>query len=274
MPASASTAGSGPCVVPCGPGDEPLRPAILYGVDTRASAEVEELTELFGEAEILRRCGSALSSQALGPKLLWLRRNEPDVYAATVRWHMASSYAVARLTGEWVLDHHSASQCDPLYDLKELSWNREWAELVVPGLRCYSTLVWPATVVGKRARSRRRSDRAPLEGTPVIAGTIDSWAEAVSVGVRAPGELMLQYGSTLFLILGASEPLSEPSVWTTCGVDPGSWTVAAGTCNIRGPLVTWIRVDLHRPDVLLPERGGTAPPRRVGRAHRAPLLRR
>ena len=236
--AAVGVSGIGPCVVPCDADDRPLRPAILYGVDTRAEAEEQELTELLGADEIFRRGGSSLSSQALGPKLAWLRRNEPDVWQQTKRWHMASSFAVARLTGAWILDHHSASQCDPLYDLGASDWNRPWAELVAPGLPL-PTLAWPAEVVGE-VNAAGSAATGLGEGTPVVAGTIDAWAEAVSVGVRAPGQLMLMYGSTMFLVLGVEEPTDNRSVWTTRGVDPGSLTAAAGMAT-SGSLTAWLK---------------------------------
>jgi xylulokinase len=236
--AAVCVSGIGPCIVPCDAEDSPLRAAILYGVDTRAEREVAELTETLGADAILEQGGSALSSQALGPKLAWLRRNEPDVWAATRRWHMASSFAVARLTGEWVLDHHSASQCDPMYDLKESRWSPEWAEAVAPGLPL-PRLVWPNEVVGT-VRSEGAAATGIPEGTPVVAGTIDAWAEAVSVGVRRPRDLMLMYGSTLFLVLVAEGPARNQSIWTTRGVDPGSITLAAGLAT-SGSLTAWIR---------------------------------
>src|SRR5919205_2450282 len=114
--------GIGPCFVPCDGGLRPLRPAILYGVDTRAAAEIEELEARYGGDAIRARGGSALSSQAVGPKLLWLQRHEPDVWVRTAGWYMASSFIAARLTGEYVLDRHAASQCDPLYDLAAGAW--------------------------------------------------------------------------------------------------------------------------------------------------------
>jgi xylulokinase len=236
--AAVGVSGIGPCVVPCDADDVPLRPAILYGVDTRAEREVAELGERLGEAAIIRRSGSALSSQALGPKLAWLRRNEPEVWRRMRRWHMASSFAVARLTGAWVLDHHSASQCDPLYDLAACDWNREWAELVAPGLPL-PPLAWPAEIVGTVHAAGAAATGIPL-GTPVVAGTIDAWAEAVSVGVRRPHELMLMYGSTTFLIAGSERPAGSRAIWTTRGVDPGSLSVAAGTAT-SGSLARWLR---------------------------------
>lgn len=236
--AAVGISGIGPCVVPCDAKDDPLRPAILYGVDTRAATEVRELTQQFGADEILARCGSALSSQALGPKLAWLRQHEPDVYVRTKRWHMASSFVVARLTGRWVLDHHSASQCDPFYDLADCAWDREWLDAVVPELPM-PDLAWPSDIVGY-VSARAEAGTGIPRGTPVIAGTIDSWAEAASAGVRRPGELMLQYGSTLFLVLGADTRANDDSIWTTRGVDPDCLSIAAGLAT-GGSLVEWLR---------------------------------
>ena len=230
--------GIGPCVVPCDANDRPLRPAILYGIDSRASAEVDELTHLLGADVIIERCGSALSSQALGPKLLWLSRNEPDVWSKTCRWHMASTFVVARLTGCWVLDHHSASQCDPLYDLDRSDWNSDWSDAVAPGLPM-PPLAWAGEIVGTVGAAGCESTGIPI-GTPVIAGTIDAWAEAASVGVRAPGDLMLMYGSTMFLISVSNERSPVSHLWNTRGVDPGSLTVAAGTAT-AGSVVDWVR---------------------------------
>jgi xylulokinase len=90
--------GIGPCLLLVDAHDRPLRPAILYGIDTRATAEIEELTARFGADRILARGGSSLTSQALGPKLVWLRRHEPNVWRRTRRVYIASSYLVRRLT--------------------------------------------------------------------------------------------------------------------------------------------------------------------------------
>lgn len=236
--AAVGVSGIGPCVAPCDDHDRALRPAILYGIDTRAGREIADLEERLGSDRILRRCGSALSSQAVGPKLAWLRRNEPEVWAAMARWHMASSFAVARLTGEWVLDHHSASQCDPLYDLDACAWAEDWAAEVAPGL-ALPRLAWPGDVVGTVEAQGAAASGIPI-GTPVVAGTVDAWAEAYSVGVRAPGELMLMYGSTMFLVQVVEARRDDPAIWTTRGVPPGSLTRAAGMAT-SGSITAWLR---------------------------------
>jgi xylulokinase len=250
--AAVGASGIGPCLAPCDARDRPLRAAILYGVDTRAEQEVIDLTALLGADPIFERAGTALSSQALGPKLLWLRRNEPEVWARMQRWHMASSFVVARLTGEWVLDHHSASQCDPFYDLAGSRWADDWTAVAVPGLPL-PRLAWPGEIVGTvtEAAALETGLRA---GTPVVAGTIDAWAEAVSVGIRRPGDLMLMYGSTMFLIAVVASPGTDRAIWTTRGVDPGSLTLAAGMAT-SGSLIEWFRDLVGGPpyDALLEE---------------------
>ncbi|MGZ6777864.1 MAG: FGGY family carbohydrate kinase, partial [Mycobacterium sp.] len=196
--AGACVSGVGPCLVLCDESVRPLRPAILYGVDTRATAEIDSLTAELGADAILEKAGTALSSQAVGPKLEWVRRREPEVFEKATRWYGSNSYIAAKLTGEYVMDHHTASQCDPLYATRDFGWNTEWAQRICGHLPL-PRLVWPADVVGTVHADAAEVTGIPV-GTPVIAGTVDAYAEAFSVGVRHPGDQMLMYGSTMFLV--------------------------------------------------------------------------
>lgn len=230
--------GIGPCLLPLDARGAPLRPAVLYGIDTRASAEVDELTVRYGADAVLASGGSPLTSQAVGPKLLWLSRHEPEVWERTARFAMASSFAVLRLTGEYVLDHHSASQCNPLYDLDGSCWREDWAQEIAPGLEL-PRLLWPGEVAGAVTAEAAGETGLPI-GTPVAAGTIDAWAESLSAGVVAPGELMLAYGTTMFFVNVAPAARPHPSLWLTAGVTPGSRTIAAGMAT-SGALTAWVR---------------------------------
>ena len=85
--AAVCVSGVGPSFLLCDADDRPVRPAILYGIDMRATAEIEELTERYGAPEILARGGTPLTTQAVGPKALWVRRNEPDVWSKAASWY-------------------------------------------------------------------------------------------------------------------------------------------------------------------------------------------
>jgi xylulokinase len=151
---------------------------------------------------------------------------------------MASSFLVHRLTGRYVLDHHSASQCSPLYDLGRREWAADWASVVAPGLPLPS-LVWPTEVVGHVSEAAFQATGLPA-GLPVTAGTVDAWAESVSVGVREPGDAMVMYGTTMFLVQVVDQPRPHPGLWTTSGVFPGTSTLAAGMAT-SGAVTDWLR---------------------------------
>lgn len=236
--AGLGVSGIGPVLLPANAQGKPLRPAILYGVDTRATEEIAELTDELGADEILRRSGSALTSQAVGPKIRWLSKHEPEIYDRTEKLLMCSSYLVHRLTGEYVLDHHSASQCDPLYDLHNRTWSEEWASRVAPGL-ALPELSWPAEVAG-RVGAQAAAETGLPEGLPVTTGTIDAWAESTSVGVRQPGDVMLMYGTTMFFVQVLTDPRPHPALWGTCGAYPGTYTLAAGMAT-SGAITDWLR---------------------------------
>ncbi len=236
--AAVCTSGIGASLLPADESGRPLRPAILYGIDTRAEKEIGELNERYGEETLLGRCGSLLTTQAVGPKLLWLRRNEPEVWEKTRKFFMANSFIAWRLTGEYVLDHHSASQCDPLYDVRSYRWIEDWAEEIAPGLPL-PRLLWPAEVVGEVTQEASGATGIPA-GTPVAAGTIDAWSEGASVGVQSPGDLMLMYGTTMFIIEVLKEPLHHPGLWGTTGILPDTHNLAAGMAT-SGALTGWLK---------------------------------
>lgn len=236
--AAVGISGIGPCLLPATADGSPLRPAILYGVDTRAVAEIEEMTSRFGADEILDRCGSALTTQAVGPKIAWLRRHEPGVWERTQRLFTASSFLVHALTGEYVLDHHTASQWTPLYDSRRNDWIDAWADEIAPGVPL-PALAWPGEIVGVVRDAAARHTGIPA-GTRVIAGTVDAWAEAYSVGVQDPGDVMIMYGTTMFLVEVLPERGTWPTLWGTVGVRPGSYTLAAGMAT-SGAVTDWLR---------------------------------
>ncbi|MGO1575518.1 FGGY family carbohydrate kinase, partial [Agrococcus casei] len=106
--AAVGVSGMGPCALLADDAGAPVRPAILYGVDSRAGDQIDELNGDLGEAAIMTVGATPLTSQAAGPKILWVAQNEPEAYARATRFLMPASYLALKLTGEYVLDHHSA----------------------------------------------------------------------------------------------------------------------------------------------------------------------
>ncbi|MDN5725374.1 MAG: FGGY-family carbohydrate kinase [Propionibacteriales bacterium] len=250
--------GMGPCVLITDEHDTPLRPAILYGVDMRAVEQIASLNAELGADEVLDRCGSALSTQAVGPKLRWIAEHEPDVWAKARRLYMPSSWLAHHLTGAYVLDHHSASQAVPLHDTHSRDWYAPWCELIAPDLEL-PELRWPGDVAGEVTAEAAAKTGLPA-GVPVITGTVDAWSEAISAGAHEVGDLMLMYGTTLFMINTVEDLIIHPNLWGTVGALPDTRNLAAGMAT-SGAITSWLRTLYGKPDYTdLVTEAGESPP--------------
>jgi xylulokinase len=249
----------GPCLLPVDAAGAPLMNGILYGVDTRAAAQIGRLTAAIGAETILSRCGNALTSQSVGPKILWLKEERPEVFARTDRVGTSTTYLTWKLTGEWVIDHYTAANFAPLYDV----WRLDWTDDLAPGLIPRSALprlMWSGEIAG-RVTLQAAAETGLAPGTPVTCGTIDAAAEAVSVGVAAPGDTMMMYGSTVFMIQVTAAPLRDARLWYAPWLAPGTHASMAGLAT-SGTLTHWFR-DTLAPGAdfaALAEEAAAAPP--------------
>lgn len=243
----------GPCMLPVDRNGTPLRPGVLYGIDTRAHAEIDWLNEHVGQQPMFDLGGMALTSQAVGPKILWLKNHEPDVYANTHKILTASSYLVHKLTGEYVIDKHTGAHTNPLIDIETLSYDDRFAAPII-GLDRLPDLKWSTAIAGTVTQvAAAETGLAP--GTPVTAGAVDAAAEALSVGVTEPGDLMVMYGTTLFFILVTDRPIPDPRMWATGYVLPGLYDIAGGMAT-SGAITRWFRDEFGAAELAAEAQGG------------------
>lgn len=231
----------GPCLLPLDQSGKPLRKGILYGVDARASEEIAWLNQTLGEDNIYAFSGMALSSQAVGPKILWLQRHEPEIWRRAAHLTTASSYLIYRLTGEKVMDRHTASHYMPLMDIAKLEWSPRFADAVAP-LDRLPGLGWSDELAG-RVSALGAAETGLKVGTPMAVGAVDALSEGISVGAVQPGDLMVMYGSTAFFILVVGKPTPDPRMWTVAGAFKGQYNLAAGMAT-TGSLTRWFRDEL------------------------------
>jgi xylulokinase len=253
----------GPCMLPVDGEGNPLMNAVLYGVDNRAVAEVAELTARIGEDVILKRCGNALTSQSVGPKILWLKRQRPELYAQTTKVVTSTTYLVHKLTGEYVIDHYTAANFSPLYDAETLDWSDDLAPDIL-ALDKLPKLMWSTEIAGHVTPAAAAVTGLAV-GTPVTVGTIDAAAEALSVGVTQPGDMMMMYGSTIFIITLTDQRVRDGRLWYAPWLFEGQHASMAGLAT-SGTLTHWFRdqfaKDLNRDDgfVILTAEATASPP--------------
>ena len=238
----------------CVPVDEngnALCNAILYGVDSRSHKEIEELNQRYADqAEAI--FGHPICSSDISPKILWLKHNRPEIHEKAAKFLTGSSYLCAKLTGKYTIDKYLAEDFMPLYDLEHMQINEQGCEgFCRPDQMaqvCYATDIAGAVT----EKASRETGLAP--GTPVLAGTGDSGAEAVSTGVFQPGDIMVQLGSSCYFVYLCDHLVKENRLWPGTFIIPQVYSICAGT-NTAGTLTKWMR-DQFFPDLIAQEQAG------------------
>lgn len=227
-------------VVPVDENCVPLRKAILYGIDARATREIDQITEYYGPERMYSLFGDRpLCSSDCMPKILWIKNNEPEIHEKAYKFLTASSYLTAKLTGRFVIDRYLAvSSFAPCYRT-DLSVDAGIAE----ELYCRADQLAEGhemhEVVGT-VTEIAASQTGLLPGTLVVTGTDDSGAEAISTGVLQPGDLMVQLGSTCYIIYCSDRMIDDERIWSEDYLIPGTFCQDGGT-NTAGALTKWLR---------------------------------
>ena len=236
----------------CVPVDEECRPlckAILYGIDSRAQEEIEEIKACYGE-RFPQVFSHPLVSSSISPKILWIKNHLPDVYCKTYKFLTASSFLTAKMTGRYCIDKYLSGSFAPLYDENGVN-EAECGLFCRPDQLAEITL---ATDIVGTVTPQAAACTGLLPGTKVLTGTGDSGAESVSCGVFTPGTIMIQLGSTCFFIYNTDRSSADSRIRPGPYLIPGTYCVAAGTNN-GGTLTKWYRDQLF-PVLLAKEEAG------------------
>jgi xylulokinase len=188
--------------------------------------------------------------ESFGPKIKWIADNEPDIFNRAKHFTIASGFLTARLTGEYCVDIYSAQSALPMFESGRNDWNDEMCSYVCPREKL-PRITRTTDVIGK-VSTAVAAETGLAAGTPVIAGTTDAGAEAVSVGVVEPGDMMLMYGSTIFMNRLTGAHTSGTGLWPGLFVLDKVYCLTAGMAT-TGSLTRWIR-DTMAKDLIEKER--------------------
>jgi len=230
-----------------------LRPAILYGIDTRAKEQIKKMSHIFGGEYILNLTGNSLTTQCLLPKILWLQEKEPEVFKKASKILTASSFIVFKLTGAFCIDYLNASVAG-LVNIKDFGWAIEILDELHLPLDLFPRLGWATEIAGK-VTSNASQETGLKKGTPVVFGTCDVGAEAISAGVIEPGETILVYGSTISFLQCLKKVISHPDLFSGFYCIPNRFFIGGATAT-AGALTRWFRDNFASLEKLVEERVG------------------
>jgi xylulokinase len=171
-------------VVPVDDNGQAIGAAIIW-LDRRADRQAAQLAEAVGPERLRRITGLTADSSHTAPKIVWVRENRPEVYAAATSFPPACGYLVQQLTGRLVIDHANASS-SLLYDVTARAWSQELLDATGLTARQVGEIGEASDIAGRLTADA--ADRLGLTtGCHVLVGTGDDHAGAVGAGVVAPG---------------------------------------------------------------------------------------
>jgi xylulokinase len=195
-----------------------LRPAILWN-DQRTAVEAAEIEERVGLARLIELTGNRALTGFTAPKLLWLRRHEPELYARIRHILLPKDYVRYRLTGELAIDAADASGT-VLFDVRRRTWSEEvCAALDIP-------FEW-----------------LPEEHESTeIAGAGDQAAAALGVGIARPGPVSVVLGTSgvVFAALPAYTHDAQARLHVFCHAVPNTWHAMGVMLSAAGS-AAWLR---------------------------------
>jgi len=228
--------------------DEILRPAILWN-DQRTAAECDLIRETMSIERLIALTGNDALPGFTAPKLLWVRRHEPEVWSRIAHVLLPKDYVRFRLSGDRAVDRADASGT-LLLDLAKRDWSPEMLSVLE------TDPSWlPRTYEGPEVTGVVSEEAAAVTGlragTPIVAGGGDQAAAAIGVGAVEPGLVSLSLGTSGVVFATTDGSVAEPRgrLHAFCHAVPGRWHLMGVMLSAAGSL-RWFR-DAFAPGVAL-----------------------
>jgi xylulokinase len=203
-------------------GGNVLRPALLW-CDARTGAECAEITEAVGgPAKLYETIGQPVFTSFTAPKIVWVRKHEPQVYEKIAHVLLPKDYIRYKLTGEYASEVSDASGTS-LLDVRR----RNWSDAMLSALQIpkdWMPKVYESPEVTGHVTAEAAALTGLKAGTPVVGGGGDQAAGAVGCGVVQTGRVSLSLGTSGVVFAHLDEPRFAPeAIQTFCHAVPGKW---------------------------------------------------
>ncbi len=245
--------------------DQVVRPAIIW-CDQRTEEECREITKQVGAQRLIELTANPALTGFTLPKIWWVRRHEPELWARVRSLMLPKDYIRFRLTGERAIDVADASGT-LMFDVVHRRWSKAMLEIsqVEESLL---PKVFESPEISGRVHPEGAKQSGLRTGIPVVAGAGDQAAGAVGMGIVKPGAVSATIGTSGVVFAATSAPVLEPHgrIHTFCHAIPNRWHVM-GVTQGAGLSLRWFRdqfgagsEDGRDPYVRLAEEAAKAPP--------------
>ncbi|HEY5532118.1 MAG TPA: xylulokinase [Candidatus Anoxymicrobiaceae bacterium] len=234
-----------------------VRPCILW-CDQRTSSQCEQITRTIGLDRLSKWTGNPALPGFTAPKVLWLRKNEPDCYGRVRRLLLPKDYINLRLTGVESTEMSDASGT-LLFDVGSRNWSGPMLDALEIPTGWLPPVFESGDRIGGLSPDAAKATGLP-EGTPVAAGGADNACGALGMGVLEPGRIAVSLGSSGTVLAPTSTPVHDPEMrlHSFCHAVPGTWYLM-GVMLSAGLALRWFRDELGELEVTEASRLGIDP---------------
>lgn len=235
----------------------PLRPSIIWA-DQRAQAQASQIAEHISMYDFYHISGHRNSPSYGLQKLMWVRDNEPEVYANTYKTLNAKDFIVLRLTGNFYTEPSDATS-NGCIDLNTLQWSEKLVNLSGIDGDKLPTIVPSTTVAGEV--TRWAAEQTGLKaGTPVVMGGGDGLCSNVGAGSVSVGKTFSYVGSSAWVATTSDKPLfdEEMRTFTWAHIVPGLYS-PTGTMQSAGGAYNWLKQQVCKFETAEAQRLGVSP---------------
>ncbi|MCK9171096.1 MAG: xylulokinase [Treponema sp.] len=224
-----------------------LRKSIIW-CDQRTAKECGEITEKIGAKRLIEITANPALTGFTASKIMWVKNNEPAVYAKCAHILLPKDYVRYMLTGEFATEVSDASGMQ-LLDVP----NRCWSDEVLDRLGIDKSLlakVYESPEITGRLTKQAAELTGIAEGTPVVGGAGDNAAAAVGTGTVINGRAFTTIGTSGVVFAHTSKLSIDPKgrVHTFCCAVPGAWHVM-GVTQAAGLSLKWFRDNFCKEEI-------------------------
>jgi xylulokinase len=216
-----------------------VRPAIIW-CDQRTEEECREITKKVGAQRLIELTANPALTGFTLPKIWWVQRHEPELWARVRSLMLPKDYIRFRLTGERAIDVADASGT-LMFDVVNRAWSKPMLEVSRID-EAFLPRVFESQMVSGRVNEEGARLSGLRPGIPVVAGAGDQAAGAVGMGIVKPGAVSATIGTSGVVFAATSRPVLEPHgrIHTFCHAIPDRWHVM-GVTQGAGLSLRWFR---------------------------------
>ena len=214
---------------------DPLLPAIMWQ-DRRTDDLCREMAA--ESSRIYRSTGLPLTSVFSAVKMLWIRKNHPELRDKTYKMAGVYDYIIFLLTGKFVTDQSVASRFN-LYNLKDRNWDSELLKLFEVSEDLLPEVVAPGSICGKLSNETAAASGLSA-GIPVITGGGDQQCAALGLGITSAGKVAVNTGTGAYVIGLSDNPVPDPEqrIFNNLSAIPGKYILEANMLT-AGTIYRW-----------------------------------